>query len=61
VRGGPVGDLLCRVAVETPVDLTREQKALLEQLEASLHEKGERHTPKEASWFQGIKQFFDGV
>ncbi|MGB1702836.1 MAG: DnaJ C-terminal domain-containing protein, partial [Cycloclasticus sp.] len=32
VRGGPVGDLLCRVSVETPVNLTAEQKALVEQL-----------------------------
>ena len=26
VRGGPVGDLLCRVVVETPVNLTARQK-----------------------------------
>lgn len=58
VRGGAQGDLLCRVAVETPVDLTREQKELLERFEASLHEKGARHTPKEASWFDGVKEFF---
>jgi DnaJ-class molecular chaperone len=32
VRGGPQGDLLCRVVVETPVNLTREQKDLLKQL-----------------------------
>jgi len=58
VRGGPQGDLLCRVALETPVDLTREQKDLLDRLEASLHSKGARHTPKEASWFDGVKEFF---
>jgi len=61
VRGGPTGDLLCRVAVETPVDLTREQKALLEQFEAALHARGAQHTPKESSWFDGVKQFFDGL
>ena len=32
VRGGSVGDLLCRVVVETPVKLNKEQKALLEEL-----------------------------
>ena len=61
VRGGPTGDLHCRVAVETPVDLTREQKDLLEKLEESLHAKGGRHTPKEASWFEGLKQFLDDL
>ena len=61
VRGGPIGDLHCRVAVETPIDLTREQKDLLEQLERSLHAKDGRHTPKEASWFEGIKQFLDDL
>ena len=29
VRGGTTGDLFCRVVVETPVHLTREQKDLL--------------------------------
>jgi len=29
VRGGPQGDLLCRVVVETPVHLTSKQKELL--------------------------------
>jgi molecular chaperone DnaJ len=61
VRGGAQGDLLCRVAIETPVDLTREQKELLERFEEALHAKGGRHTPKEASWFDGVKQFFDSL
>jgi molecular chaperone DnaJ len=33
VRGGPTGDLFCRVVVETPVNLTDEQKGLLRKLE----------------------------
>ena len=32
VRGGPPGDLLCRVVVETPVNLTPRQKELLQEL-----------------------------
>jgi hypothetical protein len=35
VRGGPTGDLFCRVVVETPVHLSREQKELLD----TMHEK----------------------
>ena len=58
VRGGGVGDLLCKVVVETPVKLTDEQQELLRQLKDSL---SERHSPREKSWFDGVKDFFDGL
>lgn len=60
VRGGGVGDLLCKVVVETPVKLTDAQKELFTQLKASLGE-NEHHSPKEKSWFEGVKGFFDGL
>lgn len=59
VRGGGVGDLLCRVNLETPVKLSDEQKDLLKQFKESLSEGGKKHSPKENSWFQGVKDFFD--
>lgn len=59
VRGGPVGDLMCRVNVETPVNLTAEQKKMIEQLEASFKTGGTRHNPQENSWLDGVKSFFD--
>jgi len=59
VRGGPVGDLLCKVQVETPVHLTKEQKALVEQLSDSLSGGGKHHSPQESSWTDGVKSFFD--
>ena len=58
VRGGATGDLFCRVVVETPVDLTAEQKELLRKFEASLKAGGTRHNPRERSWLEGVKQFF---
>ena len=61
VRGGPVGDLLCRVSVETPVKLSDSQRQLLKDLKASLEAGGTKHMPKEDSWFQGVKDFFDGL
>jgi molecular chaperone DnaJ len=61
VRGGGVGDLLCKVYVETPVNLSDEQKRLIRELQASLNTDGAKHSPKEASWFQGVKDFFDGL
>lgn len=56
VRGGPSGDLLCRVVLETPVNLTAKQKELLQELQASLS--GTKHSPKQNSWFEGMKSFF---
>ena len=58
VRGGSKGDLLCRVVLETPVNLSGGQKELLKQLQESL-EAG-KHSPQKTSWFEGVKKFFDG-
>ena len=58
VRGGPTGDLFCRVVVETPVNLSREQKELLRSLEDSLKNDAKRHHPREDSWLDGVKRFF---
>ena len=57
VRGGGAGDLLCRVAVETPVNLSRRQRELLEELRDSL-EGDSSHSPKASGWFDGVKRFF---
>lgn len=59
VRGGVVGDLMCRVHIETPVNLTTEQRNLIQQLEQSFRSGGKRHNPREDSWLDGVKQFFD--
>lgn len=60
VRGGGVGDLLCKVVVETPVKLTDKQKDLLREFKESLNG-SDRHSPKEKSWFDGVRDFFDGL
>jgi molecular chaperone DnaJ len=61
VRGGSIGDLLCRSVVETPVDLTKRQKELLEELKDTLGEGGKSHSPRQSSWFEGVKNFFDDM
>jgi molecular chaperone DnaJ len=61
VRGGPTGDLFCRVVVETPVNLTDEQRELLRKFEASVHASSRTHSPRERSWLDGVRRFFDTI
>ncbi len=61
VRSASMGDLICTVVVETPVNLTTRQRELLEELDASMDEGGKRHSPREHSWLDKAKGFFDDV
>lgn len=61
VRGGAPGDLLCRVAIETPVNLTREQKDLLQKFAETMEAGGKQHAPQEGSWLDGVKKFFEDM
>ena len=61
VRGGATGDLFCRVVVETPVHLTREQKDLLKKFDETLRKDTKRHHPREESWLDGVKRFFSSL
>lgn len=60
-RGGVAGDLLCRVNVETPVNLNKEQRELMRQLANSIEGNSSFHTPKEGSWLDGVRDFFDSI
>lgn len=59
VRGGPQGDLMVHVQVETPVGLNKRQKELLEQFEASLRDSKRSHSPREQGWMDKMRNFFD--
>jgi molecular chaperone DnaJ len=61
VRGGTPGDLMCAVIVETPVNLSKKQKELLEAFDASLGEDNINHHPKESTWFDSVKRFFGDI
>ena len=56
VRGGGIGDLYCRIAVETPVNLSKKQKELLKEF---AEESSDKQSPKQASWFEGVKNFIE--
>jgi molecular chaperone DnaJ len=61
VRGGPVGDLFCRVVVETPVNLNEEQRNILLQFDRTMRDSSQDHTPRERSWLDGVKSFFSAM
>ncbi|MDO4222885.1 MAG: molecular chaperone DnaJ [Acinetobacter sp.] len=55
VRATMVGDLLCRIVVETPVNLTARQRELLEELQATLDSGDSQQTPKKKGFFDRLK------
>ena len=59
VRAPGHGDLFCRVQVETPVNLTQEQKERLRGFDESVSGAGDRHSPRARTWFDGVKSFFE--
>lgn len=61
VRGGSPGDLLCRVIIETPVNLNKQQKDILREFQDSLEKEDHRQSPRKQSWFEGVKKFFDDM
>lgn len=61
VRGGAVGDILCKVEVETPVNLNAKQKELLKAFDDSVSDGGNKHSPKSKGWMDGVKRFFEDM
>jgi molecular chaperone DnaJ len=61
VRGSSKGDLLCRVVVETPVNLNKKQKELLQEFDQAMHDNSKKHSPRASSWLDGVKKFFDNM
>lgn len=61
IRSATKGDLMCRAMVETPVNLSRRQKELLEELESTMQSGGKKHSPRASSWLDGVKKFFDNM
>ena len=60
VRSRKPGDLYCKAVVETPVNLTPEQRTLLEQFEATFTgEDARRHSPRSSTFIDGVKGFWD--
>lgn len=56
LRGGVQGDLLAKVVVETPINLTGKQKELLTEFAKTC---GEEQHPKGKGFFDRVKSFFE--
>ena len=61
VRDPRKGDLFAQVAVETPVNLTSEQKELLSKFDAEVQTGGDKHSPRADNWFDTVKRFFERI
>jgi molecular chaperone DnaJ len=61
IRNHSNGDLLCRVVVETPVNLSKDQKELVTRLQETLESSQSIHSPRTSSWFDGVKKFFEDM
>lgn len=57
VRGNAKGDLMCKIVVETPINLSAKQKDILRDFQSSLE--GKKHSPRQNTWFEGMKDFFN--
>jgi molecular chaperone DnaJ len=54
VRSATTGDLMCKVVLETPVNLSGDQAELLRQLEEKRGKSSKKHTPKETGFYDGV-------
>ena len=58
IRGGGIGDLYCKIVVETPVNLSKRQKELLEEFAGN---QDASQSPRQVSWIKGVKRFIDAL
>ena len=58
-RDTRIGNLYCKLQIETPVNLDSKQKSLLKQFEESINSSSKNHRPHKSSWKKNVKQFFD--
>lgn len=59
VRSAAMGDLYCHIVVETPVNLTERQRELLEEFETISTGLGRAQTPRQKSFRDKIRDFFE--
>jgi len=61
VRDSRTGDLFAKVAVETPINLSDEQRQILGKFDESISAGGEQHSPRTGGWLDTVKRFFERI
>jgi len=61
VRDPRTGDLFAKVSVETPINLTGEQRELLDKFDKSISAGGDKHSPRAGGWVDTVKRFFERI
>lgn len=61
VRDPRTGDLFAKVSVETPINLTSEQRELLDKFDRSISAGGDKHSPRAGGWMDTVKRFFERI
>lgn len=59
LRRSTRGDMIIQVQVETPVNLTKKQRELLEQFD--LNSKSHAHSPESEKFIEKVKRFLEGL
>ncbi|MGV7242365.1 molecular chaperone DnaJ [Caballeronia sp. M23-90] len=59
LRSGVTGELYVRVEVETPVNLSDDQRKLLKRLERSFAESTDPHNPRSTAWSESLNCPFE--
>lgn len=60
VKGGYAGDLMCKIIIETPINLTKRQKELLQEFDGET-ESQKKHSPKVSGWVERVKSFIEDM
>ncbi len=61
VRDPRKGDLFATLSVETPVNLTEDQKKTLREFDQQVQAGGDTHNPRADSWLDTVKRFFERI
>ncbi len=61
LKNNKYGDLLCKVVIETPINLNKFQKKLLYDLGVTLKKFKKKNNPKFENFFNNVKKFFNSL
>lgn len=61
IRSHAPGDMLCRIVIETPVNLTSQQKDSLREFRVLLNGENGKQSPQQNTFFTSVRKFFDDM